>query len=117
VGYGVYEEKELPGEAARAVATYLQQIRSRLETAGIPVACDMPGGRRPAERIVERACDLGADLIVMSTRGQGGYAPSGCGRVAREVLRTASCPVLLISVDTHEVSLDSLPTVSQGKAL
>ena len=46
-----------------------------------------------ASTIVERAAQIGADLIVMGTHGRGGVAHL-MGSVAERVVRTAGCPVL-----------------------
>jgi nucleotide-binding universal stress UspA family protein len=47
-----------------------------------------------AHTIVERASEMGADLIVMGTHGRGGVAHLLMGSVAERVVRTAGCPVL-----------------------
>jgi universal stress protein A len=47
-----------------------------------------------ASTIVERAAQIGADLIVMGTHGRGGVAHLLMGSVAERVVRTAGCPVL-----------------------
>src|SRR5262245_48694321 len=47
-----------------------------------------------AHTIVERASQVGADLIVMGTHGRGGVAHLLMGSVAERVVRTAGCPVL-----------------------
>jgi nucleotide-binding universal stress UspA family protein len=47
-----------------------------------------------ARTIVERAAEIGADLIVMGTHGRGGVAHLLMGSVAERVVRTAGCPVL-----------------------
>ncbi len=51
-----------------------------------------------AKRIVERANELDADLIVMGTHARGGLSHLLMGSVAENVVRTAKCPVLT----THE---------------
>ena len=47
-----------------------------------------------ARTIVERAAQVGADLIVMGTHGRGAVAHLLMGSVAERVVRTAGCPVL-----------------------
>lgn len=47
-----------------------------------------------APSLVDIAEEAGADLIVMGTQGQRGVRGAFVGSVAREVLRTAPCPVL-----------------------
>lgn len=50
----------------------------------------------PAEEIVRYAdlCDV--DLIIMGTHGRSGIAHALMGSVAEQVVRVASCPVLLV---------------------
>jgi nucleotide-binding universal stress UspA family protein len=50
----------------------------------------------PARTIVERARDMGADLVVMGTHGRSGVERWVLGSVAEKVLRKAHCPVLTV---------------------
>jgi nucleotide-binding universal stress UspA family protein len=50
----------------------------------------------PHKRIVEKAAEEGADLIVMSTHGRSGLFHMLIGSVTEKVVRRASCPVLSI---------------------
>ena len=50
----------------------------------------------PAEEIVRYADLCEADLIIMGTHGRSGIAHVLMGSVAEQVVRTASCPVLLV---------------------
>jgi len=50
----------------------------------------------PYKRIVEKAQQEGADLIVMPTHGRTGLAHMLIGSVTERVLRRAPCPVLAI---------------------
>jgi nucleotide-binding universal stress UspA family protein len=50
----------------------------------------------PYRKILDRANDAGADLIVMSTHGRTGLLYGLIGSVAETVVRLASCPVLTI---------------------
>lgn len=49
--------------------------------------------------IVEEAQRIGADLIVMGTRGHTGLKHVVLGSVAERVVRTAPCPVLTVKAD------------------
>ena len=51
---------------------------------------------RASEAIVERACELGTDLIVVGTHGRRGLAHVLMGSVAERVVQHAPCPVLTI---------------------
>lgn len=48
----------------------------------------------PAKALAERSADAG--LIVMGTRGRGGFSGMLLGSVSQQVLETASCPVMLV---------------------
>jgi universal stress protein A len=51
---------------------------------------------RPADEIVQAAEDEGADLIVIATHGETGWARLFFGSVAEKVVRLAECPVLTV---------------------
>jgi nucleotide-binding universal stress UspA family protein len=63
---------------------------------GIKVSTDVREGS-PARAIVDAARDRKCDLIVMGTRGSGGFTHLLLGSVAERVVRTAPCPVLTVS--------------------
>ena len=74
---------------------YLTGVQYRLEADGITVSGAVMEGAA-AEKIVEYAVGEDADLIVMSTRGQGGIQRFLLGSVTDRVLRSAQIPVLAI---------------------
>jgi nucleotide-binding universal stress UspA family protein len=51
---------------------------------------------RRDEAIVHLAEEIGADLIVMGSRGFGGLRRALLGNVADSVVRHAHCPVLVV---------------------
>ena len=57
------------------------------------------------EKIVEKAEEVKADIIVMSTHGWSGLLHALTGSVTEKVVRTASCPVL--SIHPEETSRTS----------
>ena len=59
-----------------------------------PENCHIRGGR-PYEEIVRVAREIGADLIVLSTRGHSGLKHLLLGSTAERVVRNAPCPVLV----------------------
>jgi len=77
------------------VQTYLARITSRLREAGLNVQTEHPEGPA-AQAIVERARELGVSLIAMTTHGRGGLGRLIFGSVADEVLKSATCPILLV---------------------
>ena len=50
----------------------------------------------PADEIVRAARDTGAELIVMASHGRTGVRRLLMGSVAEQVMRKASCPVLVV---------------------
>ena len=53
----------------------------------------------PSAAIVETARQIGADLIVMGTRGLSGLKHVVLGSVAERTVRVASCPVMTVKGD------------------
>lgn len=60
-----------------------------------PENCHIRGGR-PYEEIVRVAREIDADLIALSTRGHSGLKRLLLGSTAERVVRSASCPVLVV---------------------
>ena len=50
----------------------------------------------PAEAMLEAAATAGADLIVLGSRGTGGFARLTIGSVSDQVVRHAVCPVVIV---------------------
>jgi len=69
-----------------------------------------------AEEIAQLATDLRADLIVVGTHGRRGVSRLLLGSVAEEVVRLASCPVLVMRErvshdDRHAENTENEPTI------
>jgi nucleotide-binding universal stress UspA family protein len=58
----------------------------------------------PADRILERAVALPADVIVLGTHGRGGFQHLLLGSVTERVLRKAVCPVITVPPRLHSTS-------------
>jgi glycine betaine transporter len=74
-------------EAMEACLQHVQQT-------GLPVQSLIVQGV-PWQEIVDKAQDMQADLMVMSTHGRTGFLHLFLGSVAERVVRLASCPVLV----------------------
>jgi nucleotide-binding universal stress UspA family protein len=85
-------------DADRADAVeYLDTIAIRMRQRKLKVNVEHHAGA--ADRvIVDRATELGASLILMTTHGRGGLGRLVFGSVADAVLRHAACPVLLVRI-------------------
>lgn len=83
----------LPGEnAARLLEGQARRVR---DAGGKVEGAHMRTGR-PAKEISDLAGELGADLVVVGTRGAGMAQRLVAGSVSEEVARTAPCPTLVV---------------------
>jgi len=62
------------------------------------------GRGEPVDMIVEKAEELGADLIAMATHGHGRLPRMVYGSVAEKVRRTSDVPLLLVKATSREES-------------
>lgn len=76
---------------------YLSQTAQSLEREGFIVKIEAVIGE-PAALIVERASEIEAEAIVMSTHGRSGISRWLFGSVASKVLESAKCPVFIVPV-------------------
>ena len=65
---------------------------------------------RPARAIVDEAASMGADLVVLGSRGHGVIATMVLGSTASDVVDHASCPVLVV----RSASLGSVAFADDG---
>lgn len=85
-------------EHANEVArTMLEDTARRCIPAAMPTELHVLSGV-PADKLVELAEAIGAELIVMSTHGTSSIAHLLLGDTADKVARHARCPVLLVRV-------------------
>jgi nucleotide-binding universal stress UspA family protein len=68
-----------------------------------------------AQQIVAFAAELGADLIVMGTRGKTGLSHALMGSVAEHVSRTAPCPVVTVKSSQAYEKLARAARKTSGK--
>lgn len=90
----VYEQ--LRDEGRRAVEG------ARAISDGIDVKTSVLEGK-PAGEITRFGADIGADLLVVGTRGKSSIETLLLGSVADAVIRTATCPVLVIKSKNSRV--------------
>lgn len=89
---------------------YKELVKIQPKKGGVAIDYQLLDGD-PAERILEMARSLPADLIVMGTHGRTGLERLVVGSVAEHVLRHASCPVLTVKTpqSTGSDSSESKP--------
>ena len=71
--------------------------------------------RHPADGIVQVAEETGADLVVMGSRGLGGFKRAFMGSVSDSVVRHAHCPVLVVRKERPQTKLSSSEAASGAR--
>ncbi len=81
-------------DAAHALA---EEGTGHARVAGLPASSRTARrGRTIAQTILDQAAEIGADVIVLGSRGRGGVKAMLLGSVSRSVLQHADCPVLVV---------------------
>jgi nucleotide-binding universal stress UspA family protein len=94
--YEVYAETAREDLRREAREILDEQVR-KIEAAGGSVAiAHLKMGEKRDEAIVHLAEEIGANLIVMGSRGFGGLKRALLGNVADYVVRHAHCPVMVV---------------------
>ena len=93
--YGVAMPPNLIPEIRDAALARLRRIAERHAGSGVRIGVRVVEGP-PALAIEEAIGELGADLVVMGTRGLTGLRHLLLGSVAERTVRTAPCPVLTV---------------------
>jgi nucleotide-binding universal stress UspA family protein len=100
-GIAMLDPQPLMEAEQSAAAEYLRDWSDRLSAKGYTVEYEHPAGHASAV-IVERARQIGVDLIVMTTHGRSGLGRLIMGSVTEAVLRHTPCPVLVVRVSGDE---------------
>lgn len=79
-----------------ARASNLEEARTLLAGKGIANVHLVEGRGNPADILVQQAGDVGADLIVVGSRGQGFAGRLLLGSVSTNVVHHAECDVLVV---------------------
>ena len=84
----------------RAAESKLDEIRQKGTSEGVEASTEVSAAL-PSEAILAAAGELGADLIVMGTRGHTGLKHVLLGSVAERTIRLAPCSVLTVKEATE----------------
>ncbi len=90
-------EGELVESAEAKMASFCGEMVAYCESVGVKELSYKVFMGDVAEKIVEYAADLKADMIIMGTHGYKGLEKIMFGSVADKVVRSASCPVLTVN--------------------
>ena len=99
--YGLVLPESLDRDVRDAAARKLREWRDKTAAEGVDVD-DAVTPIFPSKAIAARAEQIGADLIVMGTRGLTGLKHVMLGSVAERTLRIAPCPVLTVKAEQPE---------------
>jgi nucleotide-binding universal stress UspA family protein len=84
-------------ERRRELDAYLQRVAERVRAEhGCRVSTALLTGDAPADAIAEEAVRAGAQLVVLTTHGRGGFSRMWLGSVTTELLRHSSLPLLVV---------------------
>lgn len=98
---GVIDIAATRDELCNEAALYLGTVKRRLGERGLKATGSIAYGFAD-EVITDRAREIGADLIVMTTHARGGLERVVYGSVADTVVRHANCPVFLVPLREGE---------------
>jgi nucleotide-binding universal stress UspA family protein len=89
---------------AAEATTYLERVAARYAEAGMAVSSHVHANpeRDVTGAIADHADELGADLVILASHGSGGLRGFLFGRVAQQVVRRGTTPVLIVQV--HNIS-------------
>lgn len=95
LGPEINEQDEYYLNADKYYRPKLDKVREYGEQSGISIKTVILIGH-PAESIIKYASNNGADLILIGTRGLGGFDKLIIGSVAQKVTKHANVPVLIV---------------------
>jgi nucleotide-binding universal stress UspA family protein len=95
--YPIGATPSLPAELEESAERMVEDAIAAADTSGLPhpVAINLVKGGA-ATALLRAADDLDADLVVMGSRGRGGFVGLLLGSVSRQVVSHATCPVVVV---------------------
>jgi len=97
--YGYVSDEELAAQALQAAQEQVDKVFCQLDEASRPASVTVRAvAGLPADRLLDAA--RGADMIVLGSRGAGGFRKPLLGSVARQVTQHAHVPVVVIPAES-----------------
>lgn len=113
-------DRELQDAPAGNLAEEAQGLVTELAERGVKAVLRVANfpGMQPAQSIANLAAEVGADIIVVGTRGHSPVAGVLVGSVAQRLLEVAPCPVLAVppAAAAPEARSETATTVGAGSA-
>jgi nucleotide-binding universal stress UspA family protein len=107
--------QELVDALRTGAEQYLADEAARLRREGYEVRTEVLMHPQPARAILDRAGEVGADLIAMGTHGRSGLGRLALGSVTDKVLRGADIPVLVLRPEAVEREGAAVPAAGEAK--
>ena len=98
----------VPEEIRKGVRRELGELIGPALAVGVEVDARLEEGA-VAERILETARAISADLVVMGTHGRSGVERLVLGSVAERIVRRAECPVLTVPPGADQLAVGQAP--------
>jgi nucleotide-binding universal stress UspA family protein len=94
--YGHAPPEDYVNQPQREAMELLEQFTSRLvpKTPAVDVRTSVQEGKHPAEVLIDRSAE--ADLLVVGSRGHGGFIGMLLGSVSQHLVAHANCPVVVV---------------------
>jgi nucleotide-binding universal stress UspA family protein len=94
--YGHLPPEGYESQPQREAMALLEQFTSQLvpQTPAVDVRTSVEEGKNPAEVLIERSGE--ADLLVVGSRGHGGFVGMLLGSVSQSLVAHANCPVVVV---------------------
>lgn len=93
--YGIVVPEAFDRDIREAAAQKLEEWREKASADGVEARAHL-SSLLPSIAIQDAVGEVGADLVVMGTRGLSGIKHVLLGSVAERTLRTVACPVLTV---------------------
>jgi len=101
-------ERDL-AEQRQAATDYLDEIKARLQAAGVSATQRIMTDSVVAHAIADCAHEPDIDLVAIATHGRGAIGRLALGSVADKVLRSTDKPVMLFRVTTDDAGTEPAP--------
>jgi nucleotide-binding universal stress UspA family protein len=94
--YGSIPPEDYEGQPRREALDLLERFTSELvpKDPAVDVRTSVEEGKNPAKVLIERSKE--ADLLVVGSRGHGGFVGMLLGSVSQHLVAHAECPVLVV---------------------